>query len=374
MDMLKGKIDKEDINEKNQTSVGMLEAVKNSDANNYVFQNLLEEDKVKNIILRNDGLYMGRKQINGKRVSVYARTYAECLKKLKQTRQILKKISQKHEDKDYMLYEWLAEWYETYKMRFVSLDTSNKINRVIREIKNYFKNQTLKSLKTLDIQKFLNTYPTSRKKEFITLYFNACLQKAEDLNMIDKNPFKAVVKEKRLNNIREGYSLEEQKTILKEIKGTELEPVILFYLVTGIRKDELKTFNIETDINEKTKTIKIKSEKKRDSKNLFREIDVTEELIALVKNNKESFKLDTNYIYRELKKILDKNKIKSGLHRLRHTFATNHFYLGTPVKMVSAWLGHETVELTQNIYTHIDRSITKSDVLALYANLYFLPK
>ena len=374
MDMLKGKIDKEDINEKNQTSVGMLEAVKNSDANNYVFQNLLEEDKVKNIILRNDGLYMGRKQINGKRVSVYARTYAECLKKLKQTRQILKKISQKHEDKDYMLYEWLAEWYETYKMRFVSLDTSNKINRVIREIKNYFKNQTLKSLKTLDIQKFLNTYPTSRKKEFITLYFNACLQKAEDLNMIDKNPFKAVVKEKRLNNIREGYSLEEQKTILKEIKGTELEPVILFYLVTGIRKDELKTFNIETDINEKTKTIKIKSEKKRDSKNLFREIDVTEELIALVKNKKESFKLDTNYIYRELKKILDKNKIKSGLHRLRHTFATNHFYLGTPVKMVSAWLGHETVELTQNIYTHIDRSITKSDVLALYANLYFLPK
>ncbi len=374
MDMLKGKIDKEDINEKNQTSVGMLEAVKNSDANNYVFQNLLEEDKVKNIILRNDGLYMGRKQINGKRVSVYARTYAECLKKLKQTRQILKKISQKHEDKDYMLYEWLAEWYETYKMRFVSLDTSNKINRVIREIKNYFKNQTLKSLKTLDIQKFLNTYPTSRKKEFITLYFNACLQKAEDLNMIDKNPFKAVVKEKRLNNIREGYSLEEQKTILKEIKGTELEPVILFYLVTGIRKDELKTFNIETDINEKTKTIKIKSEKKRDSKHLFREIDVTEELIALVKNNKESFKLDTNYIYRELKKILDKNKIKSGLHRLRHTFATNHFYLGTPVKMVSAWLGHETVELTQNIYTHIDRSITKSDVLALYANLYFLPK
>ena len=374
MDMLKGKIDKEDINEKNQNIVGRLEAIKNSDANNYVFQNLLEEDKVKNIILRNDGLYMGRKQINGKRVSVYARTYAECLKKLKQTRHILKKLSQKHEEKEYMLYDWLKEWYETYKMRFVSLDTSNKINRVIREIKNYFKNQTLKSLKTLDIQKFLNTYPTSRKKEFITLYFNACLQKAEDLNMIEKNPFKAVVKEKRLNNIREGYSLKEQKTILKEIKGTELEPVILFYLVTGIRKDELKTFNIETDINKKTKTIKIKSEKKRNSRHLFREIDVTEELIALVKNNKESFKLDTNYIYRELKKILDKNKIKSGLHRLRHTFATNHFYLGTPVKMVSAWLGHETVELTQNIYTHIDRSITKSDVLALYGSLYFLPK
>ena len=35
------------------------------------------------------------------------------------------------------------------------------------------------------------------------------------------------------------------------------------------------------------------------------------------------------------------------------------------------WLGHEKIELTQNIYTHIDRTITKKDILKLYNNLYY---
>ena len=350
---------------------GMLEAEKNNPNNEtYAIQNnyYLENVEMKNVILRPDGRYMARKQINGKRINAYAKTEKQSLEKLKQKIKNINNI--KKEKNIYKLHNWLDNWYKNYKEPFISLPTAQNILNIILEIKKGIKDLPINNLTTQQIQSFLNTYKTSRKKEFISLYLNASLQKAEDLNIITKNPFKNVIKDKKLNIIRQGYTLQEQQQILNALKGNKIEGIILFYLITGIRKNELKTINLETDLDIKNKTIKILSEKKRNN-NVYRYIDLTDDAIKLIFNNKENFKLKTDYIYRELKKVLDKLNIKSGLHRLRHTFATNHFYLGTPIKLISSWLGHETVELTQNIYTHIDRTITKNDILKLYNNLLF---
>ena len=349
----------------------MLEAEKNNQNcnNTYVFQNSLQEQEdMKNITLRTDGRYMARKQINGRQITVYGYNQKQCLQKLKQK---IRAVNQKTEPQKQkvFLHQWLDNWYTTYKMKFVSLRTAQIIENAIKEIKKHFSNIDINLLDTQKIQSFLNKYQASRKKEFISLYFNACLQKAEDLDIINKNPFKAVVKDRRINNIRQGYNLEEQTQILNAIKNTQIEPVILFYLCTGIRKNEITTFNIDTDIDIQHNLIKIKSEKKREES--YRLIDVTPELIKIILNNREAFKLKTDFIYRQFKMLLDKSNIRSGLHLLRHSFATNHFYLGTPIKLISSWLGHETVELTQNIYTHIDRTITKDDILKLYNNLYY---
>lgn len=348
----------------------MLEAEKNNQNNEtYATQNnYLESIEMKNVILRPDGRYMARKQINGKRINAYAYTEKQSLEKLKQKIKNINNI--KKEKNIYKLHEWLDNWYLTYKEPFIKLNTAQKLKNILNKIKNNFDNLNLEQITTQKIQQYLNKIKTTRTKEFIVLYFNACLQKAEDLNIINKNPFKSVVKDKKLNIIRQGYNLQEQQHILNALKGNKIEGIILFYLITGIRKNELETINLETDLDIKNKTIKILSEKKRNN-NIYRYIDLTDDAIKLILNNKENFKLKTDYIYRELKKVLDNLNIKSGLHRLRHTFATNHFYLGTPIKLISSWLGHETVELTQNIYTHIDRTITKNDILKLYNNLLF---
>ena len=348
----------------------MLDAEKNNQNNEtYATQNnYLESIEMKNVILRPDGRYMARKQINGKRINAYAKTEKQSLEKLKQKIKNINNI--KKEKNIYKLHEWLDNWYLTYKEPFIKLNTAQKLKNILNKIKNNFDNLNLEQITTQKIQQYLNKIKTTRTKEFIVLYFNACLQKAEDLNIINKNPFKSVVKDKKLNIIRQGYNLQEQQHILNALKGNKIEGIILFYLITGIRKNELETINLETDLDIKNKTIKILSEKKRNN-NIYRYIDLTDDAIKLILNNKENFKLKTDYIYRELKKVLDNLNIKSGLHRLRHTFATNHFYLGTPIKLISSWLGHETVELTQNIYTHIDRTITKNDILKLYNNLLF---
>lgn len=353
---------------------GMLEATKNkeqpNEINYLISPNNTEGDiDMKNITLRNDGRYVGRKQINKHIIYAYGTTKESCKKRLEQkikTKNKIEKIK-----KTIYLYQWLDEWYTTYKEKFVKYKSALIIQNVINEVKNNIQNTPLNLLTTQQIQNFLNKYPVSRKKEFITTYLNASLQKATDLDIISKNPFKGVVKDKKLNVIREPYNLEEQKTILQKIKGTEIEPVILYYLCTGIRKNELNTKDILKDIDEEHHLLKVNSEKKRDKNKEIRYVDITDELIKLVKENQQAFKLKTNVIYNKFKELLKDTSIDIGIHKLRHTFATNHFYLGTPIKIVSAWLGHEKIELTQNIYTHINRTITKDDVNKLYNNLLF---
>ena len=325
---------------------------------------------MKNITLRKDGRYMGRKQINEKIFYAYAKTMVDCAKKLKKEIKNHKQIK-KREDNSYFLFQWIDLWFNTYKKPFIKKETAQQIKYVINFLKENFKNTQITKITTEQIQTFLNGIITSRKKEFIILYFKSALQKAEDLNYIQKNPFKAIVKEPKLNVIRNGYNLEEQKTILKIIKNTEIENIILFYLITGVRKNEITTIDLNKDLDIKNKTIKILSEKKR-NKNIYRTIDLSDKMINIILNNKNMFyEFKTDYIYRKFKELLKPYKINAGLHKLRHTFATNHFYLGTPIKLISSWLGHTTIELTQNIYTHIDRTITKNDILKLYNNLYF---
>ena len=329
-----------------------------------------EIDIMKNITLRADGRYMGRKQVNGCRVTVYATTAKQCVEKLKKAIKYAKQ-NPKTKKVTYKLYDWLDNWYDTYKAPFVQYKSALQIEAVIKTIKTNFENLPLHELSSVVIQKVLNKFPATRQKEIIVLYFNASMQKAEDLNIIEKNPFKAIVKDRKINNKREPFNLQQQKTILDALNGTDIEAIIYLYLCTGIRKNELNTKNILADIDEEKHILRVKSEKKRNNHDVYREIDITSELISLIKRNIKSFDTNTDLIYRKFKQILVDNNIKGSLHNLRHTFATNHYYLGTPAKQVQVWLGHETIELTQNIYTHIDKSITKNDILKLYNNLYF---
>ena len=60
-----------------------------------------------------------------------------------------------------------------------------------------------------------------------------------------------------------------------------------------------------------------------------------------------------------------------GSHRFRHTFATALLTLGVSIELVSRWLGHNSVKITEQHYSHFleDRIQAASNVLRdLYAN------
>ena len=113
------------------------------------------------------------------------------------------------------------------------------------------------------------------------------------------------------------------------------------------------------------------------SKSGFRKIPLIPEAIALLKNAQEKQKqklmvsgsenisnlvfcsvsgkfIDRGDAYGVLKRACKKAEI-SGVHphTLRHTFATRGLERGIPLKIMQEILGHSTISMTADIYTHV---------------------
>lgn len=66
---------------------------------------------------------------------------------------------------------------------------------------------------------------------------------------------------------------------------------------------------------------------------------------------------------RHLARLCDGCEITTVTVRgLRHSYATRHFEVGTPIKTVQKLLGHEKFETTMNIYTHVMPDIKRRQI------------
>ena len=350
----------------------MLEAEKNNDKNNesYIFQNNTTGDteELKNITLRKDGRYMINYQYNGNRIYGYAHTQKQATEKLKQLKK--KALTYSKQKINYLFSEWNSYWLETYKKPFMQLKNYNDLKFLINEINQNLGNIYLNKLTSIQIQEYYNTYKQSRKKEKIILYINASLQKALENNLINVNPTKAVVKDKKLKFNKGPFNIDEQETILNAIKGTDIECYILLYLLTGIRKNELNN-NVTEWLNTETNQIKACNEKQKSNITEYKIIDISPNYTKLLIQQKDKFILTPDTVYRKFKELLKNLDIQGDLHKLRHTFATNYYYLGIPDKIISAWLGHSTTLVTKNVYIGIERKNFIERLNKLYNNLLF---
>src|SRR5699024_8366179 len=154
-------------------------------------------------------------------------------------------------------------------------------------------------------------------------------------------------------------------------------------LYTGMRKGEilgLKWSDIDF-INNKIKVMRSYSKtgfSEGKTNNARRVIDVDEETInylisrkKIVSENKLKMGKDYNdmdliicratgdpvdvrNVNRRFDKFVERSKLpKIRFHDMRHTHATLMLKMGVPVKVVSERLGHGTIELTLNTYTHL---------------------
>ena len=49
-------------------------------------------------------------------------------------------------------------------------------------------------------------------------------------------------------------------------------------------------------------------------------------------------------------------------HSLRHTFATRCFENGIPPKVVQGYLGHSTIQMTMDLYTHVMKDVQQDEI------------
>lgn len=335
---------------------------------------LLENNKEQDMTItkRKDGRYQKTITINKNRIYIYGKTQQEIINKYRKIKQANKEIIKRNLTNKIKIIDWFYEWFRIFKEKFVSIQTGEEIKNILFKKLQYFHNIFLNKLDTTELQNYFNKIPKSRPKEKCILYFKASLEKALELGKIKINPFNAFIKEKKIKSIRPPFTYDEQVKILNYIKDHEIKVPILIYLITGLRKDELNYKDIEKDIDTKNNILIAKNLKQHEDELPTKTIDLSNEAKNFIINNSNILKkFNKEKVYRQFKEILKSLNIKGGIHTLRHTFATNHMYLGTPIKLISSWLGHSTTQITQDIYIKKDRTNSKENIHKLYNNLYY---
>ena len=338
-----------------------------------------EIDIMPSIRQRKTGLYEARLSFKGKYFSVYDRSLQKLKTKITKKFKELEKAYKNEKTlaktkKDWIsLNQWYKEWIENDKKPFVS-------NRTVELIEGCFRVHILPKLgkiklNDLDktkIQAFLNGMPKSRTKEITSNYFKACISQAYKERLIEYNPFDTVKLDKKIVSDKVGFTAEEQKRILEHLKQNDLRlyKIILLYLCTGCRRAELKTIELE---NIKEDYLLIQGTK---TKNATRYLNISQDLKNLIIENIDLIhNFPEDYISKRFKKALTELGIKGTLHSLRHTFATNHYFLGTKAKLLQEWMGHSTINITLDIYTNINPTIKAENekrlIQEIYNNLYY---
>ena len=314
---------------------------------------------MKNITKRKDGRWCGRIQINKKQICVYAKTKKECINKLK----LAKNTPIKKESK-IKLYDFAKKWFNEFKKKEISVN-SQKLYKGIIETHIIKLNKDIKNINTNEIQEFLNKLPPTRIKEMCIITIKQIFRKAKELKIIKDNPCEYISKGKIERTKRDWFNINEQKQILNKIKESNNELLLKTLILTGARPNELNGLKKE-DV--KDGYIHIKGTK---TKNSDRWVKISERLEKELKSKSEIiFKYCLSSLQKEFRRMLKELSIQGSLYSLRHTFASNLYYMKVPDKERQSYLGHSSIIITNDIYTTFDPTIKKEDILNLYKDLY----
>lgn len=319
-----------------------------------------------------DKRYMARQRILGKDIIAYGKTEALCKSAFIKKYREFCKHPVKNQPKYLTFKQYYERWYKENKEPFVSKETKKDILRVLRQY-SPLDNKKLTELNKPTIVEFLFSCKENRVKEKIILYLKAILKCAFQEGLIKSYPFANIVTGARIVKVKKPFSFEEQKLIIENLKDKEIKPLILFYLATGIRKSEFDNKKIDSQIYVEEHIYRPINLKGRNNIERYKEIPMSDECLNLYLNNKELFaKYDAESIYRQFKDFLYEIGIKGkSIVNLRHTFATNHFYLGTPDLCISKWMGHSKVNITKDVYMSVEYRLNTDKIRGLYGSLFY---
>ena len=326
--------------------------------------------KNKTIKKRADGRWWCRYYRNNKQISVYGKTQQECLKNLKigLKTPMTKKTKYKFE-------QWTKKWLELYKIGKIKSTTLNDTKRLLETISEL--NQIeLSKITSIKIQETINKITAGRKKEKIYTMLNDIFNKAYRNKLIKENPCENVVLPKRERKKTRALTLEEEQIFVKECKQYKQGVFYLICLYQGLRLGECAALTYQ-DIDFDKKTITINKAINEDGEdtpktsNSIRIIPLFKRTEELIEKNKKGkiFNVSTRVIQNLINKISKKLNIKVHTHALRHTFATRCCEAGIPAKVCQKWLGHASIKITLDIYTHINDDFEMQN--AAYFDTYF---
>lgn len=287
--------------------------------------------------------------------------------------------------------DWMAQWLSLY-LPNIEPTTRDSYEEKIRNyiIPGLGKIQ-LKSLKTENIQRWVNDLSTRglSPKTIRNAYnnLNAALKKACVLRMIPYNPCDGVELPKLEHYEAKIYDADDINIALEKAKGTDMYLIIFLLAMVGLRRGELLGLKWEKIDLEKRKLYVLESRvlakgetvtKSPKTKAGIRTITLGAEVVAELKTAKmEYFKdrtelgaafHDHGYVIRKKngdpyrpdsitqkwERFLEKNNLpKIRLHDLRHSNATMLAAAKVNQVTIQKRLGHSDITTTMRYYTHM---------------------
>lgn len=321
--------------------------------------------------------------------------------------------------------EWLDDWYENYSANKVKISTRVNDESIIKNyLKPNFGKTKLDKLKGKNVQSFYNDLQIKGRMDGregglspktirnIHITFRRALEQAVKEELIFKNPLSSVSLPRVCKKEIEILTPVEQKDLVRNCNEHPWGMAIILTLYSGVRMGELlgltwKDVDFEANtirINKQLSRLKdyekdaitktklcIRPETKTKSSNRVISIvpvimnKLNEYKIKQEEERKEFGNCYNNFdlvfcradgwyadpgTFREF--YLDTLKKSSishkTFHALRHTFATRALESGSNIKVVSEILGHSSIQITLDTYSHVSRELQEETMQRIVDN------
>ena len=360
-------------------------------------------------------VYLGVDKVTGKNIktSITGRTKKEVKQKTKEAEiAFLQNGSTRFQASNITTYKELASlWWESYK-HTVKPNTQLNVRRLLdNHILPLFGSYKLDKLTTPLIQNIVNKLAdkTNKGEEGAFLYYDSLhalnkriLQYGVVMQAIPFNPAREVILPRNTQKAKrqkvKHFDNEELKKFLGYLDNLDLNrfrycyenTLYKFLLATGCRINEalaLSWSDIDLDnaVVHITKTLNYKQETNSPkSKTSLRDIDIDQATVSMLKQyrlrqTKEAWKIGksesivfSDFIHeypnnRTLQTRLRThfkraNVTNIGFHGFRHTHASLLLNSGIPYKELQHRLGHSTLSMTMDVYSHLSKENAKKAV------------
>jgi integrase len=368
---------------------------------------------------RKNGLWeaivtIGRDPVTGKlkRVSFYAPTQKEVVKKAAQARADLTRGTFVAPEK-LTLEVWLDTWLKVYKAPTTRPLTLSGYTMIVkRHLQPALGRIQLQALKPEHIQDYCNAkvgqgLDTSTIRQHLRVLSNA-LRQAEKIGRVSRNVARLVDSPRVTRKERGTLTIAQVRTdLLTAIQGDRLAAAYLTLFLTGLRRGELlglRWQDVDLDAGAlsvrqilervgnasssgpKTKLAFLEPKTARSR----RTVALPAECVAALRQHRarqaeERLRLGAAYqdhglvfaqadgrpidpysMNRAFQTVLKRAGLPAiRLHDARHTYATWMLQAGVPLKVVSDQLGHTSIAITGDIYAHVPQEVAQHAASAL---------
>jgi len=322
--------------------------------------------------LRSDGRREGTKVYNGKVKHFYGRSDAEIEEKIA-------KYEKSLEQAKITLFKAVANEYWDKKEKDIALNTVSGYELAVNRAIDEFGELPIDSITAHDVYDYLAKFKAQGYSSKVITNTKSVLKGIFDyaflMGKVDMNPCVGIPVVKGKPKVARQPASDADIKIIEEFKNeSSISKMFYFCLYTGARRGEAAALQMKNlDLKNKTARITqtlvygnqhdatIKDCPKTEAG--FRSLELLDNVIEILPTykNKDTYIFFPNgFPSRKLyNKMVDefrtKHGIKSTLHQLRHSYASLLHSANVDVKDAQSLLGHSSIVVTQDIYTHLDR-------------------